>query len=77
MLFIDGDHSYDGVFSDVTSWWPKLRGGAIVAFHDYTCSEGVRRVVNELVRPNVLSDRVVDSLYFAQLRPCTRERWGC
>lgn len=33
LLFIDGDHSYDGVVRDlVWTWW--LRKGGIVMFHD-------------------------------------------
>lgn len=33
-LFIDGDHSYEGVKSDVEDWFPKLNNSAIVIFHD-------------------------------------------
>jgi cephalosporin hydroxylase len=34
MLFIDGDHSYDGVLADWTMYHPLIRPGGIVAFHD-------------------------------------------
>ncbi len=34
-LFIDADHSYDGVRWDCKAWLPKLKSGCIVAFHDY------------------------------------------
>jgi predicted O-methyltransferase YrrM len=33
-LFIDGDHSYDGVRADWLLWSPVVRPGGIVAFHD-------------------------------------------
>jgi predicted O-methyltransferase YrrM len=33
-LFIDGDHSYDGVKSDFEQFRPFVRDGGIVAFHD-------------------------------------------
>jgi cephalosporin hydroxylase len=33
-LFVDGDHSYDGVRRDVELYSPLLRPGAIVALHD-------------------------------------------
>ena len=33
-LFIDGDHSYDGVWADFRMYSPLVRPGGIVAFHD-------------------------------------------
>lgn len=33
-LFIDGDHSYDGVKRDFELWSPLVRPGGIVALHD-------------------------------------------
>lgn len=51
LLFIDGDHSYEAVKSDVEAWFPKLKNGAIVVFHDYGWAEGVKRVVKEMVKP--------------------------
>jgi predicted O-methyltransferase YrrM len=34
LLFIDGDHSYDGVSQDFETYAPLVRSGGIVAFHD-------------------------------------------
>jgi predicted O-methyltransferase YrrM len=34
LLFIDGDHSYEGVLTDLTTWVPFLRAGGILAMHD-------------------------------------------
>ena len=34
VLFIDGDHSYEGVKSDFLMYAPLVRPGGIVAFHD-------------------------------------------
>jgi predicted O-methyltransferase YrrM len=34
LLFIDGDHSYDGVRSDFERYGPLVCGGGIVALHD-------------------------------------------
>lgn len=33
-LFIDGDHSYDGVKKDFEMYSPLVRKGGIIAFHD-------------------------------------------
>jgi predicted O-methyltransferase YrrM len=34
LLFIDGDHTYQGVRSDFDMYSPLMRAGGIVAFHD-------------------------------------------
>ncbi|MCS7366302.1 MAG: class I SAM-dependent methyltransferase [archaeon YNP-WB-062] len=33
-LFIDGDHTYEGVKKDFEMYSPLVRGGGIIAFHD-------------------------------------------
>ncbi|MEC9373784.1 MAG: class I SAM-dependent methyltransferase [Planctomycetota bacterium] len=43
MLWIDGDHSEEGVRTDLEHWAPLVRVGGIVAGHDYTHREGVKR----------------------------------
>ena len=52
-LFIDGDHSYDGVKQDFKMYGPLVKKGGIIAFHDIvahtedkTC--GVDRFWNEI-----------------------------
>lgn len=55
VLFVDGDHTYEGVAADFANWETSMRTGAIVAFHDTvengTRDEpGVRRFVGELKR---------------------------
>jgi cephalosporin hydroxylase len=34
LLFIDGDHSYEGVKADFENYGPLVRAGGFVAFHD-------------------------------------------
>lgn len=34
-VFIDGDHSYEGVLEDLENWWPKIRAGGLFCGHDY------------------------------------------
>jgi predicted O-methyltransferase YrrM len=34
LLFIDGDHTYDGVRSDYSMYSPLVRRGGLIAFHD-------------------------------------------
>ena len=34
-LFIDGEHTYDAVKKDYESWYPHVKDGGAIAFHDY------------------------------------------
>lgn len=48
LVYIDGDHTYQGCKSDIKTWWPKLVPGGIMAFHDYkNPAYGVNRAVIE------------------------------
>jgi len=35
MLYLDGNHSYEGVIADIEAWYPYLKAGGILSFHDY------------------------------------------
>jgi cephalosporin hydroxylase len=50
-LFIDGDHSYQAVLSDWLLYFPLVKQGGIVAFHDshrMYPDVGVPRLLKEL-----------------------------
>jgi cephalosporin hydroxylase len=49
-LFIDGDHSYEGVKRDFELWSPLVRSGGIIALHDMKPDhpDGVPRLWAEL-----------------------------
>ena len=54
LVFIDGDHSYEGVRLDIDCWLPKVRKGGIISGHDYDNTnkygdafKGVDRAVHE------------------------------
>lgn len=48
LLYVDGDHVYEAVRADFEAWWPKVRPGGLVMFHDYDERHpGVRRFVDE------------------------------
>lgn len=61
LMFIDGDHTYEGVKADVVAHWAELEANAPAVFHDAVPNdglkhegklnhhEGVRRVCDELV----------------------------
>ncbi|HEY7271069.1 MAG TPA: class I SAM-dependent methyltransferase, partial [Dehalococcoidia bacterium] len=50
LLFIDSDHSYEGVTADIANWTPRVVPGGIVVFDDYySAGFGVKQAVDELV----------------------------
>ena len=57
-LFIDGDHSYEGVKKDFEMYSPLVRKGGIIAFHDIApngileLTGGVSRFWKEIEKKN-------------------------
>lgn len=47
LVFIDGDHSYEAVKSDIRNYLPKVRDGGILAGHDFGQFGGVTQAVLE------------------------------
>lgn len=54
MVYIDGDHAYEGVVRDIEAVLPKLKPGGVMIFNDYTVWSaasmfhcGVARAVHE------------------------------
>jgi glycosyltransferase involved in cell wall biosynthesis len=48
MVFIDGDHSYESVMSDILNWYPKVKDGGIIAGHDFHW-ESVAKAINATI----------------------------
>ncbi len=69
LLFVDGDHSYEGVVGDLHAWLPKLQDGGWLVMHDWGVYPGVRRAVEELVRPHEASAPVkFPNMYAVRVR---------
>jgi len=53
LAFIDADHSYERVFSDIKAWLPKVKVGGILCGHDYSragnAHVGVRQALDDLI----------------------------
>lgn len=64
LVFIDGDHSYDGVVRDAEGVLPYVQEGSILLFHDCFFSD-VARGLDDFVQKH--AERVVD------FGPITRE----
>jgi predicted O-methyltransferase YrrM len=55
VLFIDGDHSYEGCKADIDAWFPFVKEGGVIMFHD--CDEsspGVVQAVAEFVNTHAV-----------------------
>lgn len=53
ILFIDGDHSYDGVKNDTINYLPIVRKGGYIMFHDTKHIEGVMKWTKEIENTNL------------------------
>lgn len=48
MVYLDADHSYEAVKSDLNVWFNKVKSGGLLAGHDFLNEEyGVKQAVNE------------------------------
>lgn len=53
LLYLDGDHSYEGVMKDLESWYPKVCKGGVIATHDYFDPDyGVKRAFGDFTKKN-------------------------
>jgi predicted O-methyltransferase YrrM len=55
LLFVDGDHSYEGTLANLRDYVPKLKPGGIVAMHDFDY-ETVRQAVADYFQDRPLED---------------------
>lgn len=56
LVYLDGDHSYIGVMTDLMSYWPRLRSGGVMAGHDYLSEAyGTFQAVSEFTQRHKIS----------------------
>lgn len=61
LVYVDADHSYEGVLRDVAAWRPKLLRGGVMAFHDYeNPAYGVKKAVQDSMAFLKLTDELSD-----------------
>lgn len=64
-VYLDADHSYEGVAADLAAWWPKLKRGGLMAGHDYLdgvhggVTYGVERAVDDFAAEHELGVHVI------------------
>lgn len=47
-VFIDAAHDYQSVKKDIAAWYPKVKSGGVLAGHDYSWGDQVKRAVDEV-----------------------------
>lgn len=67
LLFIDGDHSYEGCSADLRSWLGFVKPGGWIAFHD-SGEEGVARAIAEFFPKTLRGPEVSVWSVFAALK---------
>lgn len=55
-VFIDAAHDYENVKMDIDSWMKKVRRGGVLAGHDYSWSDDVKRAVHEFFKPEEITE---------------------
>lgn len=59
-VYLDGDHSYEGIKEDLRVWWPLVRSGGVLCGHDWVKDgwrcfggglDGARETEAELPKP--------------------------
>lgn len=68
LLFIDGDHSYEGCLADWQTYAHLLSESAVVVMHDVGWAEGVQRVIREEIQPNCVSEGRLPNLWWGQVK---------
>jgi len=63
LIYIDGDHTFDGVSRDLAAWFSKVRPGGVFCGDDYDW-DGVKRAVHKFVEERGL-----------QLGACPVKKW--
>lgn len=70
-VYIDGDHSYEGVRTDLNGCFPKIRAGGLICGDDYVLGrwwkDGVVRALHEFIASHqVIIKRLVGSQFMLQ-----------
>lgn len=61
MVYIDGDHTYEGARADIDSYWPKLVPGGIMAFHDArNPTYGIMNAIHDYTRGVGINELIED-----------------
>jgi hypothetical protein len=49
LLYIDGDHGFQGCYLDLVNWYPKVKIGGCIINDDYGGGDGVKKAVDQFI----------------------------
>lgn len=68
LLFIDGDHSYEGCKADWDLYIDMVKSGGCVIFHDSGWAEGVQRVIEEDAKPLMVNYDSLPNMFWGYIK---------
>jgi predicted O-methyltransferase YrrM len=60
ILFVDGDHSFEGCYADLVAWSPKVKPGGRILGHDAAPSCGAYEAVAQFCHERGLEFKITD-----------------
>lgn len=67
-VFVDGDHSYEGVKRDIIAWLPKMKPNSVFAGHDYAWTPVIQQAVAEIFGPGEFHDPWRNGCFLFEIR---------
>ena len=61
LIFVDGDHSYEGCFNDITKAWPKLKKGGAMLVHDCVRESNPLKAVDDFCKTNDIEYYIIQN----------------
>jgi predicted O-methyltransferase YrrM len=68
LLFIDGDHSYEGCKADWDLYIDMVKSGGCVIFHDSGWAEGVQRVIEADAKPIMVAYDSLPNMFWGYIK---------
>ena len=67
-IYIDGDHSFEGVYSDLINYYPKVKKGGLIIGDDYGGkSKGVKKAVDKFCKERNIKFKVRAKQYWFEV----------
>ena len=61
ILYIDGDHGFQGCYLDLLNWYPKVKRGGYIINDDYFSFETVRNAINQFCKDISMGELVIEN----------------
>ncbi|GAX91992.1 class I SAM-dependent methyltransferase [Effusibacillus lacus] len=76
LLFIDGDHSFEGVWNDIKNYSEKISEGGLIVFHDYGYpgEPDVAKVVDQFLDRNPAYEKLMQCKTMLVIRKSVRSQ---